>query len=150
MLVQLISAYQAVLLSGNSKAWLFFQGKVYTRTGDSRFETLPRHEDMRPVWALIDMDLKHDGPPLPESFDVWPIQASSPKPIRWMAWCKQWDAALYGMPLWEEDDLVKGYAFSLFSFSMIASVLFDRGLDAHRALSVGSVFGLATPPSERN
>ena len=68
-----------------------------------------------PLWVLIDVDYENHGPPL-ASTNVWPIQTSSPNSARWKAWRKQTGGALLGMPLWNMDELMKGYVFSLFSF----------------------------------
>jgi len=62
------------------------------------------------------MDLGGQGLVM-DDLNLWPIQASFPDPVRWKAWRKQLRGALYGMPLWNTEDLVKGYVFSLFSLS---------------------------------
>jgi len=111
MLKQLLSARQVVLLCDNNDVWLFFRGKVYFRPVDSGFRYLPRREAYCPIWALIDVDLKDGGAPFQRSSNIWPIQTSSPRPARWKSWRKQYQAALWGMPLWEIEDLMQGYAF---------------------------------------
>ena len=115
MLARLISANQVVLLCDSPKLYLFYNGQVYTRsTEPSGFENLPERQRMRywPVWTLIDIDNKKEGPPLSNSSDVWPIQTSSPKIARWKLWSKQYGAAVLGMPPWNEEELVRGYASS--------------------------------------
>ena len=70
---------------------------------------------------LVDVDGHDHGPPIGAGENIWPIQASSPNPIRWKSWRKQYDATLLGMPLWKMDELVEGYVFSVFSLSVINS-----------------------------
>jgi len=120
MLARLISAGQVVLLCGSLKIYLFYQGRVYMRLTQFGIESLPKRRGKYcPVWALIDVDFNDRGPPLSSTSNVWPIQASSPNPIRWKSWRKQYGAAELGMPLWNKKELMAGYAFSLFSLSAI-------------------------------
>jgi len=119
MLIRLLSAGQVVLLCDNNDIWLFYRGKVYFRPVDSGFRFLPHKGPYRPIWALIDVDYTDRGPPFQRSSDVWPIQASSPNPARWKSWRKQNQAALWGMPLWEVEDLLQGYASSLSTLTTI-------------------------------
>jgi len=121
MLARLISLHQVVLLCTSDDVHLFYCGQVYFRPTVSGFRGLPRHEwiEYCPIWALFDVDFKDHGPPIAAESNIWPIQASSPNPIRWKAWSKQTGAALLGMPLWNMDELMGGYVFSLFSFSPI-------------------------------
>jgi len=118
MLARLISADQVVLLCDSINTYLFYQGRVYTRLTQFGIGSLPKHQEIPycPVWALIDVDFNDRGPPLSSTSNVWPIQASSPNPIRWKSWQKQYGAAELGMPLWNEEELMAGYVFSLFSF----------------------------------
>ena len=83
MLACLISA-QVVLQYTVSMVRLFFDGKVYSRPASRGLEGLPVHRNApySPIWALIDMDLKKQEPPVDPETNVWPIQASSPDPIR--------------------------------------------------------------------
>ena len=120
MLARLISAGQVVLLCDSSDVYLFFHGQVYGRSTQSGFGDLPKRRGKYcPVWALIDVDFKDRGAPLDSTSNAWPIQASSPNPIRWKSWRKQYGAAELGMPLWNKKELMAGYAFSLFSLSAI-------------------------------
>jgi len=122
MLARLISAGQVVLLCGSNDIYLFYQGRVYMRLTQFGIESLPKRRGMYcPVWALIDVDFKDRGAPLDSTSNAWPIQASSPNPIRWKSWRKQYGAAELGMPLWNKKELMAGYAFSLFSLSAIDS-----------------------------
>ena len=110
MLARLVSAKQIVVLCRNSKSYLFYAGKVYTRSADLGFDDVPQRQDSPyfPVWALVDVDYQDREPNL-EDADVWPMQMSSPNPIRWKKWRKQHGAALLGMPLWTVRELTDGY-----------------------------------------
>jgi len=123
MLARLISDRQVVLLYDTYTAFLFFHGKVYSRPTQCGFGDLPRRKGALycPIWALIDVDYLDHGPPITGSDNTWPIQASPPDPIRWNSWSKQNEATLLGMPLWEMDELMEGYVFSVFSLSAIRS-----------------------------
>ena len=123
MLVQLITARQVVLLSDGGGVYLFYRGQVYSRPPEAGYQNLPenRQTSYSPVWALINTDSVERGPTIERRFNIWPIQASSPNPIRWKAWTKQLGAALLGMPLWTMEELTTGYALSLFSLSVIDS-----------------------------
>jgi hypothetical protein len=120
MLAQLVSADQVVLLCTTVYTHLFYSGCVYTRPTEFGFEDLPRFKGgYYPVWALIDTDFRQHGPPVGSGSINWPIQASSPKPIQWKQWSKQFGATLLGMPQWNMKELIAGYVFSLFSLSVI-------------------------------
>jgi hypothetical protein len=121
MLARLASAYQVVLLCDISDVFLFYRGKVYFRPDSSGFRNLPESQGKTycPVWALIDVDFRETGPRFTGSSNIWPIQTSSPNPNRWKLWREQLGAPLLGMPLWSMEELMKGYAFSLFSLSAI-------------------------------
>lgn len=121
MLVRLISVGQVVLLYNPPKIYLFYRGKVYSRPATSGFMGLPKRKQMAycPIWALIDADMKNEEPPIPSDPVIWPVHATSPKPVRWGAWSKQTRAALLGMPLWSAEELVQGYVFNLFPLSAI-------------------------------
>ena len=103
------------------KIYLFYRGRVYSRLAMYGFAELPRRRKMVycPIWALIDTDMKNEEPPIPSSPVIWPVQAISPRPALWKAWSKQTGACLLGMPLWDIEELVKGYVFSLLSPSVI-------------------------------
>jgi len=123
MLARLISDRQVVLLCDSSTAFFFFHGKVYSRPTQYGFKDLPECKGALycPIWALIDVDCLDEAPPITGSDNIWPIQAASPNPIRWKSWSKQNGARLLGMPLWEMDELMEGYVFSVFSLSAIRS-----------------------------
>jgi len=87
---------------------LFYHGRVYSRPVDlCGFEYLPTHRKASycPVWALIDVDLKNEEPPITGSSSIWPIQTTSPDPIRWTRWKKLTRAALLGTPKWNMKEL---------------------------------------------
>jgi len=117
MLAWLLSAQQVVLLCNNHCTYLFYRDQVYFRPTKLGFVDLlhvHREHPSRSVWGLIDVDRQDHPPPIPSSGTVWPIQASSEKPIRWKAWHKQVNGALWGMPLWSLEELVEGYVLSSF------------------------------------
>ena len=110
MLARLISAEQVVLLYTTSEVLLFYQEMVYMREWPS-FSCVPMHQ-LDPLfyaWALVDADSTAQGPPINSDHAIWPIQASSPQPIRWKAWSKQRSAVVLGMPLWNMEELKQGY-----------------------------------------
>jgi hypothetical protein len=121
MLARLISARQVVLLCDNGMVYLFYCGKVYSQQTESGFQGLPRRQRTRycPIWALIDVGFGDQGPPVSLSSNMWPIQTTSPNPRRYKSWRKQNGAALLGMRIWEMEELIEGYVFSLFSHSAI-------------------------------
>ena len=110
MLARLISAQQVVLLCDDSVTHLFYRGNVYIRpTEPHGFMNLPTHAPYNPIWALIDVGYEDRGPPLTGSTSVWPIQASSPNPVRFKLWSKQNGAAFLGLPPWSLKNLVEAY-----------------------------------------
>ena len=121
VLVRLISARQVVLICDEYKTHLFYCGQVYSRSAGSGLEDLPEclQTQYFPIWALIDVDYQKQGPPFSRRSNIWPVQASSPNPVRWDAWRKQSQAYVLGMPLWNKEELVKGYVFSMFSLPAI-------------------------------
>ena len=120
MLARLISAQQVVLLCDDSATHLFYRGGVYIRpTEPHGFMNLPTHAPHNPIWALIDVGYEDRGPPLTGSTGVWPIQASSPNPVRFKSWSKQDGATLLGMPPWSMMDLVEAYVSIPFYLSAV-------------------------------
>jgi len=119
--VRLISARQVVLLCDNSYVYLFYHGQVYSRREEFGFEGIPTHKWERycPILTLIDVDFGNREPRITSSSKIWPIQASSPNPIRWHSWSKQNAVAVLGMPLWSMGELMKGYVFNVFFSSTI-------------------------------
>ena len=61
------------------------------------------------MWASINPDSAKEGVALDPEFMIWPIQASSPGPERWKHWVKHFNGHVWGMPLWEIEELNKGY-----------------------------------------
>ena len=109
ILARLISAKQVVLMYTKSATLLFYQEKVYKQE-PAFFSCLPRHKLDRffHVWALINAD-SDTQPSIKPSHNIWPVQASSPKPTRWKGWSKQRAAIVLGMPLWNVEELKEGY-----------------------------------------
>jgi len=128
MLARLISAGQVVLVYYSGNIYLFYRGQVYSRPMASGLEGLPEHCGMVycPIWALVDADYEGQGPQAGSSPGTWPVQVTSPNPIRWKSWSKQNGATLLGMPLWNMEELMEGYVFSLFSLSAIDPGYFIR------------------------
>ena len=119
MLARLLAACQVVVMCDNSDVYLFYCGQVYSRPAKSGFWNLPTRKGAWycPIWALIDVDYQSQEPPIPSEPSIWPIQASSQNPARWKSWSKQNGAPMLGMPLWSEEELMSGCAFSMFSLS---------------------------------
>jgi len=124
MLAWLLSDGQVVLLCDNDRTYLFYRGRVYNRRTEVGFIDLPVHRAApnRSVWAPIDVNYLDGGPPIRSDPIAWPIQASSPIPIRWRSWHKQFNAALWGMPLWNLEELIEGCAFCSFYPSIAKSI----------------------------
>jgi len=109
MLVRLISAHQVIVQFNGVVTTLFKAGEVYTHQGSGfAYIPVPREQSVITVWALIDVDWGETGAPLTEDLLIWPIQVSSPKPVRWRSWSKQFRAAIWGLPLWTLEELVYG------------------------------------------
>ena len=130
MLARLISAGQVVALCGSLNIYLFYQGQVYVRLTQFGTRGLPEHQGMYcPVWILIDVDFNDRGPPLSSTSNAWPIQVSSPNPVRWKSWLKQCRGAKLGMPLWNMEELVAGYVLACYlSLPPISAMSSDTGL----------------------
>jgi len=112
-----------VLLCDDVYVYLFYRGMAYYQQTSLGFVGLPVHREhpARAPWTPIDVDYQTHGPPIRSG--VWPIQASSPKPIQWKLWLKQFGGALWGMPLWSLEELIRGYALSSFYFPFRGSSL---------------------------
>ena len=113
MLARLTSANQAVLLFAQSTLYLFFQGTVFERNG-TNFLYVPTHkrDEYFTMWTLIDTDGLNQPPPVSNGSLIWPIQASSPNPIRWKSWSKRRNAAIWGLPLWDRKELREGHVLA--------------------------------------
>ena len=110
MLAKLISAQEVVLMCDSVLIYLFYRGELYHRplSGGFIFLPTPPLRKYYPIWALIDVTYLHE-PPIVESSNIWPVQTSSPNPIQWNSWRKHNNAALFGMRLWNMDELLLGY-----------------------------------------
>ena len=97
-LVRLLAARQIVLLCDNEAVFLFYKGQVYRRSNGFNFRDVPRHKSLPycPIWALIDVDFKNEGPPVNGDLHTWPIQVSSPNPVRWHSWKKHLPTERHG------------------------------------------------------
>jgi len=107
MLVRLMAADQVVLLVNSSGLYLFYHGKVHFRK-DRHFQGIPKCRTTYHVWTLVDADNLTEGPSFDFDSIIWPIQASSPNPDRFVGWVKQYEAPTLGMPLWSMEELIKG------------------------------------------
>ena len=116
MLAQLISTCEVVLFCDSYQILLFFRGKVYHRPTNSGFNFLPTPPITfyYPIWALVDVTAPWE-PPITKSSNVWPVQTSSLNPVRWRYWSRHNNAALLGMPLWNMEELMRGYVLACFS-----------------------------------
>ena len=125
MLARLISAKQVVLVYSASRVLLFYQGTVYMR-GQASFLYIPTHKRDKSfcAWALVDADSSSQGPTIEVHHRIWPLQASSPQPTRWKGWSKQFQAAMLGMPLWNEKELMEGYVLT--AFRHLSTLSFGR------------------------
>ena len=117
MFVRLLSARQVVLLCDSTKIRLFYQGEVYHRQTADGFWGLPKNpnEANWAIWTLVDVDNLNTGPKFEKTDNVWLVQAPSPNPNRWKYWGKQYQVSLLGATLWNVEELMRGYTFSLFS-----------------------------------
>lgn len=111
MLARLISARQVVLLCDSLQVHLFYRGQAYSRSTESGFKNLPSlHHQGRnqPIWTLISVDYDDRGPRIKRKSNIWPVQVSPPKPVRWEKWSRRRKAALLGMPRWTKEELNEG------------------------------------------
>ncbi|KIJ34813.1 hypothetical protein M422DRAFT_34915 [Sphaerobolus stellatus SS14] len=115
-LICLIKKRQPVAFATNSLVYLFYDNRVWFTSADinnvffplERLVTDP--EECSPfLFVLIDHDISTTEPipPLHSGSNVFPIQASSPSPNRFKTWAKVRNAALWGLPLWDETELNK-------------------------------------------
>ena len=111
-LTWLLSKNQVVLLRDDRGVWLFYQDNVFSQPAKSGFKYLPQKPGYCPMWALIDVNDQDSGIAFHLGSNIWPIHVSPPDPIRWRSWHKQSKTALWGMPLWEIEELVEGYVLS--------------------------------------
>jgi len=126
MLVRLISERQVIVQFNGTATTLFKAGEVYIYQGSGfAYVPVPREQSVIPVWTLIDVDSGETGAPLTEDLLIWPIQASSPKPVRWRSWSKQFRSAIWGLPLWTLEELVYGYVFGSLPSPVVFTSLSD-------------------------
>ena len=162
LLAQLISTGEVVLFCNSVRILLFFCGKLYRRLTISGFECLPKPPlgTKHSIWTLIDLgDPK--GPPVTASQDIWPVQTSSPNPIRWVNWVKEYNAPMLGMGLWSIEELKQGFVLAYSPLLLIPTMPFGGTLsliilticslplqnqyDAFRARLQNCIFPSATP-----
>ncbi|GJJ07139.1 hypothetical protein Clacol_001339 [Clathrus columnatus] len=55
--------------------------------------------------TAVDVSASEPGPDLVFGDDIFPIQASSPNPSHFKRWAKTRNAAMWGLPLWDETEL---------------------------------------------
>lgn len=93
--------------------FLLFRGDQVHKS--SHITVVPKSTASTPgsqTWCLIDPDGPLETPPrvLFEGGRLFPIQACSPNREKIQGWFKQRRPIVYGMPLWNRQDLLAGYA----------------------------------------
>lgn len=108
--VSLLANSEDIVLYISGKFHLFHGEQVYTSSAPMG---MPHSRNpKRPIWCLIDPDFELKGPPhiLFKGGDLrFPVQACSPNGERYKFWFKERRPLVYGMPLWNEPDLLSGY-----------------------------------------
>ncbi|TFK73737.1 hypothetical protein BDN72DRAFT_893700 [Pluteus cervinus] len=106
MLVSIIACRRPVLFhTSNTGTQPFHDGQIY-RISENPHPFLQNTI----TYALIDVDLNLGPPPgylVPENEDTFPIQASSPNKEKYDRWTKQRNPGVWGMPLWENEELLR-------------------------------------------
>ncbi|KAF9077076.1 hypothetical protein BDP27DRAFT_1442407 [Rhodocollybia butyracea] len=101
---------------------LFYDGQVYTPSDPKNFhfDYIPSpvySEPMPPVCVLINMGMAEE-PEEPKGIYesqcvIFPVQAASPNPILYWHWVDRRTAAMIGLPLWTEDQLLCGFIYTI-------------------------------------
>ncbi|GJJ07106.1 hypothetical protein Clacol_001306 [Clathrus columnatus] len=104
----------SLLLSLWATLYLFYDNDVWSPKTQNTlpFPIAKKVEDLRTVhklflFVLIDQDVltSEPRPGLVFGNHIFPIQASSPNPSRFKRWAKKRNAAIWGLPLWDETEL---------------------------------------------
>ncbi|KIJ23241.1 hypothetical protein M422DRAFT_39715 [Sphaerobolus stellatus SS14] len=115
-LVCLIKKRQPVAFATNNLVYLFYDNRVWFTPAETSNVSFPLGRpvtDSEERWPFLFVLIDHDistSEPIPQLHageDVFPIQASSPSPNRFKTWAKARNAALWGLPLWDETELNK-------------------------------------------
>lgn len=110
LLVRLLNMKQVVLLHAlRDSPLLFYHGTVYNGKNAQIFTlpTPPSHLESHPfIWSLLDLGMPDDAPGLAVDPSVcFPVQTSSPNPLRYKLWRKERGALYTGFPLWDPEEL---------------------------------------------
>jgi len=124
LLVRLLQRKQVVLFSPDGKmVYLCYHTEIYTVSMEALAApgvgvSLPNPISSSNVfiWSLFDIRERKE----PESFLVtrpcFPVQTTSPDPIRYRTWDKERIPLLTGLPLWTRDELAQGYVLLITHF----------------------------------
>ncbi|KAG6820340.1 hypothetical protein H0H93_002000 [Arthromyces matolae] len=142
LLVQLLRRHQHVVFYIRGIAYLFSpqeDGYDIYKVYPNEHPELPPCELNAFVWSLIEVLPTQSVPPLLVSLQQsFPIMAPSPNGALYRDWKKQREARLWGMPLWNHDELLEGLrlcrAYPAFE-SKLGMVLEDLSNNRHPVFS---------------
>ncbi|TFK70412.1 hypothetical protein BDN72DRAFT_958786 [Pluteus cervinus] len=111
ILTCLIASRQTVAFHSGNKTRLFHGGCVYViDDSPTRFFELSSAS----IWCLIDVGSQPEPPPIYlvhlANFggNIFPVQAAYPNAVRYGHWVRQRSARMWGMPLWDDEELMQG------------------------------------------
>jgi hypothetical protein len=112
LLVRLLQLKQVVLFSPNGKElYLFYHDQVYHRVGDINFfdTSFPQPKFSKIfIWSLFDIRAEKEPERFLVTYPCFPVQTTSPNPIRYKIWKKERMPLCFGLPLWTRDELARG------------------------------------------
>ena len=109
-LLRLLSTGEPIFLKWGARFYFFFD-KVYTVSAIGRGVQPPRAKGERGnglVVFLMDASSDNEDERINAPDSSYPIVACEPRPKRWRRLQKILVGSCWGMPLWEEDELLQG------------------------------------------
>ena len=111
LLVRLLQQKQVILFSPDGEeVFLFYHNEVYTL----RMEALSAYMLPQPIfsdvfiWSLFDIREAREPKKFLVNYPCFPVQVTSPNPIRYKVWDKERMPLRTGLPLWTRDELAQG------------------------------------------
>ena len=130
LLVALLSNGDDVIFSSGERFRLFHGERVYITTNPLKIPSSSKAPE-RPLWCLIDADFQLHTPVslIAGNGARFPILACPPSGEWYRAWFDQRLPVVWGMPLWNQQDLLAGYACSRNdAFCLIIDSIHDSSL----------------------
>ncbi|KAF9069274.1 hypothetical protein BDP27DRAFT_1447857, partial [Rhodocollybia butyracea] len=133
-----------VVLYTSRKKILFYNGETWIPKSSPQapntlnLGTLPEPVDgSPPLWVLIDMD-DFEGEPqgLVGLHTVFPVQAASPNPLCFAKWSYSRSACFFGLPLWQDEFIYRGWELHTQRSSIEKNVLSWLTGDASSRISL--------------